>query len=160
MKGFIIKQTAAGLCVAAAAFAIVGCTHYRDVVDPCWPTRYNLMAANKRPRDERGSRRHKGTNSIKTVWNAFFEKDPKTDEGTVILNGAGQEFLHSIARRQPVPDFHLWLQYANDIKDASKRDAVGEQRKLAIRTFLTKETKLGGGDNFQIDVHDMVMPTH
>ena len=30
---------------------------------------------------------------------------------------------------------------------------------MAIRNFLTKETKLGGGELFQIDVHDLPMPT-
>jgi hypothetical protein len=158
MKGFI-KQAAAGICFGAGLFTVLGCTHYREATDPCWMARYNSMSEQS-VREISMAQAAQGHKLEQTVWNAFFERDAKTDDGTAILNGAGQDFLHNIARRQPVPDFHLWLQYANDVKDPTRRDAVGEQRKLAIRNYLTKETKLSGGDLYQVDVHDLAMPTY
>ena len=35
-----------------------------------------------------------------------------------------------------------------------------DDRKAAIRSFLTMQTKPGGGDLYQIDVHDHLQPTY
>ena len=43
MKGFI-KLTAAGCLFSAALFTLIGCTAYRDAVDPCWPRLASLAA--------------------------------------------------------------------------------------------------------------------
>ena len=40
MKGFI-PRTALGLSLGLMSLA--GCAYYREVVDPCWPQRYNAM---------------------------------------------------------------------------------------------------------------------
>ena len=158
MKGFI-KQFAAVCCFSAALVTVLGCTHYREIVDPCWPERYNSMARHS-VREMHGAQTAQGHKLEQTLWNVFFEADPKTGDGTGILNEAGKDFLRTISRREPAPDFQLWLQYAHDVKDATRRDVVMEQRKLAIKNFLTVQTKLGNGDAYHIEVHDLVMPTY
>jgi hypothetical protein len=158
MKGFI-KQFAAASCFAAALFTLFGCYHYRELVDPCWPERYNSTARSS-VKQMVNAQADKGHKLDQTVWNLYFEKDSKTSEGTANLNEAGKEFLRNIARRQPFPDFQLWLQYPHDVKDGDRREPMVAERKIAIRNFLTTQTKLAGGDNYQIDVHDHVQPTY
>ena len=41
MKGFI-PRTVLGLTLCLSSLA--GCSCYREIVDPCWPERYNAMA--------------------------------------------------------------------------------------------------------------------
>jgi len=158
MKGFI-KQFAAASCSAATLFTVFGCYHYRDLVDPCWPERYN-STARASVREMLNAQADKGHKLDQTIWNSYFEKDAKTYNGTANLNEAGKEFLRNLARRQPFPDFQLWLQYPHDVKNPSMREQMVENRKMAIRSFLTTQTKLGGGDNYQIDVHDHLQPTY
>jgi hypothetical protein len=158
MKGFIKQFTAIG-CFSAALFTVLGCTAYREIVDPCWPERYNSMAAHS-VRQMHMAQTAQGHKLEQTVWNVFFDTEPKTGDGTGILNEAGKDLLRTLSRREPVPDFQLWLQYAHDVKDPTRRDVVTEQRKAAIKNFLTVQTKLGNGDAYHIDVHDLVMPTY
>jgi hypothetical protein len=158
MKGFI-KQTAALCCFGAGLFTVLGCTAYREVVDPCWPERYNSMAAHS-VRQMNMAQTAQGHKLEQTIWSSFFEVDPKTGDGTGILNDAGKETLRIISRKEPVPDFQLWLNYPHDVKDPARRDAVIEQRKAAIKSFLTTQTKLGSGDSYHIEVHDLPMPTY
>jgi len=158
MKGFI-KQTAAAIGFSAALLTVLGCTHYRDLVDPCWPERYDSMARAS-VREMTNAQAAQGHKLDTTLWNTYFEADPKTNEPTAELNGAGQAFLRNIARRLPFPDSQLWLQYPYDVTDPAKRDQMIAERKVAIRNFLTIQTKLSGGDHYQIDVHDLVQPTY
>lgn len=158
MKGFI-KQFATVSCFAAALFTLIGCSHYRNVVDPCWPERYNYLARQS-VRDMHNAQADRGHALEQTIWNSHFVSDAKTHEGTDKLNEAGKEKLRQIARRQPHPDFQLWLQYPHDVKDAGRRDGLIEMRKAAIRDYLTNHTKLAGGGNYQIGVHDEVQPVY
>ena len=45
MNGFIKKQAAA-LCVIGGLTALAGCPCYRDIVDPCYPARYEAESRN------------------------------------------------------------------------------------------------------------------
>jgi hypothetical protein len=158
MKGFI-KHFAVASSFAASLFMLIGCYHYRELVDPCWPERYN-STARASVREMCTAQSNKGHILDQTIWNSYFERDLKTGDGTAKLNEAGQEVLRYIARRQPFPDFHLWLQYPHDVKDVGKREQVVADRKVAIQNFLSTQTLLGGGDNYQISMHDFVQPTY
>ena len=87
MKGFI-KQTVAG-CLSASLVSLVGCSCYRDLVDPCWPQRYNMQASAS-INEMHGAQADKGHILDQTVWNWYFVTDPKTGVSDV-LNGAGIE---------------------------------------------------------------------
>jgi uncharacterized membrane protein YgcG len=169
MKGFIKRFTAAS-CFGAALFTAAGCEHYRNAVDPCWPERYNQLARGS-IREMHGAQTEKGHILGQTLWSSYFlqaeatVKDPKTlrDEkilvGTSELSEAGKEFLRGISRKQPYPDPQLWLQYPHDVP-SERRDQVIAERKINIQNFLTKETMVGGGGNYQIAVHDFIQPTY
>ena len=71
--------------------------HYRDLVDPCYPERYNYQArqevvASYTPQVQNGHVLDQ------TVWNYDFEA------GTDRLTGGGLEHLAYLARRRPQPD--------------------------------------------------------
>ena len=161
MKGFI-RQTAVALGVGAALFTVLGCTHYRELVDPCWPERYNSMARGS-VREMHMAQSAQGHKLDTTVWNIYFQID-RTEKGedfpTAKLNGAGEEFLRNISRRQPFPDPQLWLQYPHDVKDPARRAQMIADRKASIRMFMNTQTMPGHGDTYQIDVHDHVMPNY
>ncbi|MBI3821100.1 MAG: hypothetical protein HY289_00295 [Planctomycetes bacterium] len=150
MKGFI-KQAAAVGCFSAALFAVLGCQHYREVVDPCWPARYNGMARQS-IRDMNGAQEDQGHKLDQTLWNHHFEA------GTDILNAAGKDQLRYISRRQPHPDFQIWLQFPHDV--AKDRDGLIAKRKESIRVFLTTQTMSNNGIAYQIGVHDHAVPTY
>ena len=158
MKGFIRYFTAAS-SFGAALLAVSGCTTYREHVDPCWPARYNSSARHS-VEDMHNAQAAQGHVLGQTVWNSYFAKNEKTNEATAALNEAGKEFLRNISRKQPFPDPQIWLQYPHDVTDAAKREQMIADRKAAVRNFLTTQTMIGGGDNYQIGVHDFVQPTY
>src|SRR5215212_2230592 len=112
MKGFI-RLAAAGFCFSGIIFAS-GCAKYRECVDPCWPERYNSMARQS-VRDMHNAQADKGHILDQTVWNWMFEVDPETGAPTDRLGAAGIEHLKYLSRRQPVPDFNIFIQHAQDI---------------------------------------------
>ena len=165
MKG-IITKTAAGCCLSAGLIALVGCTHYRDLVDPCWPNRYNSLAASS-VREMQNAQSDKGHVLDQTVWNWHFELDPKTQAPTDRLNGAGIETLKYLSRRQPAPDFQIYLQNAQDLaytggaapeKLVAQRNQLNERRSQAIQNFLATQAPLHGGGAYQVAVHDFAPP--
>src|SRR5438270_4719522 len=117
MNGFI-KATAAGLCLGAGLNALVGCTHYREIVDPCWPERYNAEARLS-VRETFGAQVHNGHVLDQTVWNYHFEVDPKTGGPTDKLTEGGKEHLKYLTRRMPAPDPTLFLQTAQEVPGAA-----------------------------------------
>jgi hypothetical protein len=157
MKRFI-KHFTATSCLGAALFTVMGCEHYRGCGDSCWPKSHNLMQ-HDRVRDMQNARTDHGHKLEQTVWNSYFTKDEKTNEGTTTLNETGKEFLRDLARRQPVPDPQIWLQYPSDVTDSSKHEQVMAERRIAIRKFLTTQTHLGAGEKYQIAVLDPVERT-
>src|SRR5437764_3648582 len=116
MNGFI-KATVAGLCLGTGFTTVVGCAQYRQMVDPCWPERYNAEARMS-VRETFGAEVHNGHVLDQTVWNYHFAVDPRTGGPTDKLNAAGMEHLKYLVRRQPVPDPNLYLQTAQDVPGA------------------------------------------
>jgi hypothetical protein len=162
MKGFI-KKTVAGCCFSAGLVSfLAGCDHYRDLVDPCYPERYNSMARHS-TRDMLNVQADKGHILEQTVWNWHFETDPKTLAPSERLNGAGMAVLSRISRTLPAPDFQLYVQNAQDIpyvegvapeKLVKSRNDLNERRAQAIQRFMATQTPLHGGGSYQVAVHD------
>jgi hypothetical protein len=164
MKGFI-KHAAAGLCYSAALLPFVGCYHYREVVDPCWPERYNGMARQS-VREISNAQADKGHILDQTIWNWHFKSDDKTGAPTDELNAAGIEHLKYISRRLPVPDMQLFLQNAQDITYDGKgdpkalvkaRQQLNDRRAASIQRFLSTQLTPGAGA-YNVAVHDFAPP--
>jgi hypothetical protein len=150
MKGFLRR---AALVLGGGAAAAGGCC-YRDIVDPCWPQRYNAMAraevnAAMAPQVQNGHVLDQ------TVWNYQFEV------GTDKLTAGGLEHLAYLARRRPQPDCVVYLQTAQDVlNDPAAPDKMTEARQdldakriVAVQKFLNAQTA-GRHADFQVLVHD------
>jgi hypothetical protein len=121
MKGFITR-TLALTGGAALLITVAGCYTYDDLVDPCWPERYDRMA-----RDEvnatGGAQIHNGHILDQTVWNWMFE--PGTDR----LTPGGLDHLNYLIRRRPCPDPTVFLQTAQDLEyNAAYPERLAEGR--------------------------------
>jgi hypothetical protein len=165
MNGFI-RLTMAGFGLTLLLSPLAGCVCYRDLVDPCWPERYNAMARQS-VRDMHNAQADKGHLLDQTIWNWMFEVDPKTGVPTDRLSGAGIEQLMYISRRLPCPDGHLWIQNAQDIpyvanvgpeKLIAVRNDLNERRIRAIQRFMSTQVYAGGAANFQVAIHDFAPP--
>ena len=162
MNGFL-KTTVAGLCLGTGLASMVGCHTYRQLVDPCWPERYNAEARHN-VRDTFAAQAHNGHILDQTVWNHHFETDSKTGGPTEKLTPGGMEHLKYLARRRPVPDPHLFLQTANDIpgagalpadKLALARADLDSRRVAAIQRFMTGVmTSRNEMVEFSVAIHD------
>jgi hypothetical protein len=141
------------LVFGCALVGLTGCFGYGELVDTCWPQRYDYMAT----REERAAfapQVNNGKVLDQTVWNYHFE--PGTDR----LTAGGLDHLAYIARRRPHPDTCLFLQTAQDISyDPNAPDRMTETRQeldfkriQAIQKFLTAQT--AGQCVFKIEVHD------
>jgi hypothetical protein len=153
MKGLIRKAAAALVCAAGAGG--LGCLDcYHDLVDPCYPQRYEAEAR----REVVGAYAPQIANGHvldQTVWDYDFEA------GTDRLTGGGLEHLAYLARRRPAPDPVVYLQTAQDVaydpakpdEMAAKRQELDAKRVIAIQQFLTAQTG-GRRGEFQVLVHD------
>ena len=157
MKGFI-KQTATGICFSAGLFTIMGCYHYREIVDPCWPERYNAIAAHS-VRDMQIAQADKGHILNQTLWNEDFDGDK--------IKPSGIARLKWIAGREPTPVLmKVYLQNADVPLDADTAKYIREQerandgRRKAMQAFLSTQTAARNGTVYQIDVHDYVQPSY
>ena len=152
MKG-LIRKAAAALCCFAGAGGL-GCVTYRDLVDPCYPERYNSEArkevvASYAPQEQNGHVLDQ------TVWNYDFEPGRET------LTGGGLEHLAYLARRRPQPDTVVYLQTAQDVaydpanpeKLGADRQNLDAKRVVAVQRFLNAQTGGHRGD-FQVLIHD------
>jgi hypothetical protein len=152
MKGFI-RKAAAVLCCAAGAGGL-GCYTYHDLVDPCYPERYNFQAR-KEVVASYSPQIQNGHVLDQTVWNYDFEA------GTDKLTGGGLEHLAYMARRRPAPDTTVYLQTAQDVAyDLAKPDDLGAKRQdvdtkriVAIQKFLNAQTG-GRRGEFTVLIHD------
>src|SRR5579864_9099990 len=107
MKGFILKTLA--VVSAGGGLAVsVGCNGYRDIVDPCYPQRYEF-ASRTEVATALAPQVFNGHVLDQTIWNYQFE--PGTDK----LTPGGMEHLAYLARRRPYPDAMIYLQTAQDI---------------------------------------------
>jgi hypothetical protein len=153
MKGFM-RKAATVLGGALALAGSQGCYEYRQLVDPCWPQRYNYEAskcvdANLTPQVQNGHVLDQ------TIWNWMFEA------GTDKLTAGGLEHLSYLARRRPHPDCTVYVQTAQDVaydaaapdKMAADREELDNKRKVAIMKFLGAQTA-GRPSEFQVLVHD------
>src|SRR5262245_29573439 len=160
MKGLITRALAA-VCVAGAlAAGGSGCCTYRDLVDPCWPERYESMArqevyASFAPQVDNGHVLDQ------TVWNYHFEADPKTGVPTDKLTPAGLTVLDRMVRRRPCPDSRVFVQTAHDVaydpatpdQFANARTDLDGRRVLAVQKYL--QAAAGGRPMaFDVTVHD------
>lgn len=133
---------------------LTGCYRYIDLVDVCYPERYNAMA-----RQEViaafAPQVNNGHILDQTVWNYHFEA------GTEELNPAGIEHLDYIVRRRPQPDSRIFLQTARDLKYdpaapesyINKRQELDAKRVTSIQRYLTAQLA-GRPMNFEVLVHD------
>lgn len=154
MKG-LIARALAGAC-GAALLALAGGCHctYSDLVDTCYPERYEHMAKEE-VHEATAPQLYNGHVLDQTVWNAHFEA------GTDKLTPGGQEHLKYLARRRPHADPCLFLQAAQDLPyDPARPDAyakarfdLNNKRILAVQTFLGAYTA-GDPQEFRVVVHD------
>lgn len=168
MNGFI-RKTMAGLCLTTGFASLTGCYCYRQLVDPCWPERYNYQAR----MSVYGTFDAQAANGHvldQTVWSHMFDvdTDPKT-KNTILtdrLNPAGQEHLHYLVRRRPHPDPKIYLQTAQDLpsnlppeKLAQIRAEIDAKRVAAVRNYLNF-LMAGRAEptEFAVIVHDPATP--
>jgi hypothetical protein len=155
MKGIIRKASAALCCLAAVGG--MGCINgYRDLVDPCYPQRYDAEARHE-VATSYAPQIANGHVLDQTIWNYDFE--PGTDK----LTGGGREHLAYMARRRPQPDPVVYLQTApaeevgydpaKPDEMADKRTELDAKRVVAVQKFLNAQTAGRRGD-FQVLIHD------
>jgi hypothetical protein len=153
MKGLITKGMAA-MCLASGFTLSGGCHGYRDLVDPCYPERYEY-AARQEVIAAIAPQVNNGHVLDQTVWNSHFEA------GTDKLTAGGLEHLAYLARRRPCPDPMVYLQTAQDIrydpaapeKLAEARTSLDNRRIQAIQNYLNADTA-GRHVSFEVLVHD------
>ncbi|GIW82442.1 MAG: hypothetical protein KatS3mg105_4249 [Gemmatales bacterium] len=158
MKGFI--KNALGMAAATGAIWFAsGCgPQYHNVVDPCYPERYNNMA---RQEVNEGFARQIQNGHIldQTVWNSDFRR------GTAELAGPGMQRLNYIVRRRPQPNTTVYVQTAQDVRydpqnpDAfvEMRNTLDRQRIEAVRNYL-EAASAGRNLNFNVVLHDPAAP--
>jgi uncharacterized membrane protein YgcG len=152
------------LLCSGAPLASAGCFEYqyKDLVDPCYPDRYNYMSMME-VREALGAQQLHAHQLEQTVWGYFFE--PGTDK----LTSLGVYKLALIARQCPQPDTLLFLQTAQItpgetqprdlVYDPANPDAMitarqdlDARRIAAVQKFMTAQTS--GHYAFQIAVVD------
>jgi hypothetical protein len=140
MKGFISKTIAAA-CMTGGGLLAGGCYGYHDLVDPCYPQRYESMARHEVV-DSFGPQVQNGHVLEQTLWNYNFEV------GSAVLTAGGMDRLSYLARRRPCPDPTIYLQVAQDIPyDAANptafveaRNQLDNKRVQAILDYLGAQT--------------------
>jgi hypothetical protein len=163
MNGFITK-TVGGLALGAGLSFLAGCMGYRTIVDPCWPQRYNQMARDS-IRDATNAQANNGHILDQTIWDYFFVRD-RDGRPTEVLNDAGLDHLHYLARRRPCPDLHVFLQTA-DVpyvpgaadKVVAARVELNQKRIAAIQAYMaTVLTPCGITAPVEVAVFDPALP--
>jgi hypothetical protein len=132
----------------------MGCYGYRDLVDPCYPERYEY-AARREVREAFTPQVLNGHVLDQTIWNYHFEP------GTATLNAGGIDYLARIARTRPQPDPVLFLQTAQDItydpaapdKMSTARNELDGKRIESVQKFLQAQTA-NRPIAFHVQVHD------
>jgi hypothetical protein len=151
MKGLIAKTLK--LACGLGLLGMTGCFGYFDLVDPCYPERYNSMARHE-VHDAFAPQVNNGHILDQTIWNFKFEY------GSDKLTPGGLDHLAYLARRRPCPDTTIYLQTAQDIpydpehpeKFAEMRCELDTKRIQAIQKYLTAITC--GDKAFQVCVHN------
>jgi hypothetical protein len=131
----------AGLgCAALALMSVTGCYGtFHEVVDPCYPERYNCKA-----REEvnafRNMQEANGTAIEQTLYAHYFMP------GEAKLNDGGIAFLERITHRRPSPETTIYIQTAQNTYDldfnqnagqvAQKRTDLDNARKALVEQFV------------------------
>ena len=157
MKGLIIRATAVASLGGSLAVTW-GCGFYHDLVDPCYPARYNAMAITS-VNDTFAAQVNNGHILDQTVWNYDFEK------GTAKLTTMGETHMAYLARRRPAPDPKVFLQTAQDVaydpahpeEFAKARAKLDADRTQAVVAYLQAQTA-GRPVAFDVTVHDPAEP--
>jgi hypothetical protein len=150
----IITKTLASACLAGAALGLGGCYGYHDLVDPCYPQRYEF-AARQDVVHSFGPQVLNGHVLEQTIWNYYFET------GSAVLTPGGMEHLAYLARRRPCPDPTLYLQVAQDIPFdpanppayVEARNQLDNKRVQAILDYVNAQT-VGRPVPFTVCRHD------
>jgi len=155
MKGFITK-TVTAVSLSGGALGLINGCYYRDLVDPCYPQRYEY-AARMEVNQAFAPQVRNGHILEQTVWNYEFEP------GTARLTPGGMDRLAYMARRRPAPDTTIYLQIAqppdvifepkNPDKFAETRAKLDNERIQAIQSYLASETS-GRNLTFNVVLHD------
>jgi hypothetical protein len=160
MKGLIAKAVAAAC--GTGLLALAGCCStdcgYDDLVDPCYPQRYEAMARHEL-NEAMAPQMINGHVLEQGVYDEHFEA------GTDKLTPGGQEHLKYLARRRPHADPVIYLQAAQDVEyDPAKPDAyvrgraeLTGKRAQAVQKFLTAYTA-AAPQEFRVMVHDAPTP--
>ena len=135
MKGLITKtfKMACGL----GLLGMTGCFGYYDLVDPCYPARYNSMARHE-VYDAFAPQVQNGHILDQTMWNYFFE------DASDKLTEGGRDHLNGLVRRRPNPDARIYLATARDLaydpaapdKFIRDREDLNRDRIAAVQKFL------------------------
>ncbi len=140
--------------LATGMVSITGCVGtYSDIVDPCYPERYNCMARGSVVEPQKTMDTN-GTALEQTVYNYHFR------EGSDELLPGGKSLLIRLARRRPQPETQIYVQTTNDESVLSnrnleeigpKRKELNEKRVKVVAEFL-KAIRPDVG--FTITIHD------
>src|SRR5262249_15390471 len=153
--------------VLCTLVALTGCYGYRDIVDPCYPWRYNWTASQE-VCEGLGNQVNNGHVLDQTVWPSDFER------GTATLTGGGIDHLNTMLRRRPHPDPIIYLATAtlggspnsDDVIYSpalgtdtlvQRREKLNQDRIEAIQKYLAVQTA-GRNLNFQVYLHDPAQP--
>jgi hypothetical protein len=162
MNGFM-KKGFAGLLMAGV-LSSMGCwggEHYRNLVDPCWPERYEAQARQEVIQAFTPQVMN-GRILDQTIWNYHFEP------GKPELHPGGKDKLDQLIQTRPQPDGVIYLATARDIE--LKRDADGKveddpskfadlrrdlntRRIISIQRYIAAQTADRPVD-FEIRIHD------
>src|SRR3954452_2960134 len=149
MNGFL-RRAAVLLGGAGLATGTAGCYEYRDLVDPCYPERYEYVSRNEL-HEVMAPQVQNGHVLDQTVWNYHFEA------GSDKLTAGGLDHLAYLARRRPHPDCMVYLQTAQDVvydpaapeKLPEVRQELDAKRIAAVQRFLNAQAA-GRGVAFQV----------
>jgi hypothetical protein len=154
MNGFIGKPMLFGLVLASCPAWGAGCYTYRDLVDPCYPQRYEAESR-KVVYGSLTPQVNNGHVLDQTVWNYDFE--PGTDK----ITPGGIQRLAYLVRRRPAADPVVYVQIAQDVpmdstnvsKSVDERAKLDYKRVDAVRRTLAG---LSGNRNqvFDVLLHD------
>ena len=154
MNGFFAKWAPRVTLATGGLVSTCGCYAYHDLVDPCYPQRYEFMARHE-VKSAFCPQVQNGHVLDQTVWNWMFES------GTPTLTQAGMEHLAYLARRRPAPDTTIYLQVAEDVsydpanpmRMAEARTQLDTRRTQAILDYLATQTA-GRPVTFTVVRHD------
>jgi len=114
---------------------------FHDVVDPCYPERYNCKAREE-VRDIWDMQVRDGLALEQTLYVHHFEP------GLEVLHPGGIALLTRLANRRPAPETVIFVQTAQNTYDldykkpeeyASRRKELDEKRKVSVENFLRQE---------------------